>query len=145
MDAIQQKIEALEKWQREAEKIVIDEAKGFEAEIIDYNTETQLYDKGQAADGTPIEPPYSPVTEYIKRLKGQPTDRVTLRDTGDFHQSFAIDWRSTEFEIYATDPKTGKLVRGYGKEIFGLDEIGLQQLRDDLLEPMQERLRKMTA
>lgn len=145
MDAIQEIIEALEEWQREAERIVIEEAKDFEAEIIDYNTETQLYAKGQLADGTKVEPPYSPVTEYIKQLKGQPTDRVTLRDTGDFHRSFSIEWRNTEFEIFATDGKTGKLIRAYGKEIFGLDEIGLQELREDLKEPLIDRFRKQVT
>ena len=36
---------------------------------------------------------YSPTTVRIKQEKGQPTDRVTLRDTGDW-QNAAARWRN---------------------------------------------------
>jgi hypothetical protein len=56
----------------------------------------------------------------LKNEKNQPTDRVTLRDTGDFHKSIKVDADRTYFEIYATDWKTDDLKEKYGDEILGL-------------------------
>ena len=62
--------------------------------IIDANV-SQLYDKGINRLGVSIMDyaPYTPATVAIKRAKGQPTNRVTLRDTGDFHNDFFIKFR----------------------------------------------------
>ena len=145
LPAIDAKIKALEEWNRDAERHVIAEAKQFEAEILDYNTEEQLYLLGQDSTGAKLPGPYRPLTIEIKRAKGQPTDRITLRDTGDFHESFRIDWQETEFKIQATDWKIGKLTREYGPEIFGLDENGVQDLIDNLRQPLQDNLKKAVA
>ena len=61
-----------------------------EAQICELNSEKQLYDYGVNALGVDISDyqPYAPLTIGIKRSKGQPSDRVTLRDNGDFHGSF---------------------------------------------------------
>lgn len=142
LPVIAEKIKALEAWQRDAERHVIGEARKYEAEILDWNTEEQLFQQGQDATGQAIQPPYRPFTVQVKRQKGQPTDRVTLRDTGDFHRSFRVDWRETEFQIEATDAKTYKLTQAYGPEIFGLDDAGRQELIDLIRDPLLENLKK---
>jgi len=142
LPAIQSKVEALQSWQDRAEENVIIAAKEFEAEILDYNTEEQLFRLGQYSDGTAVAPPYRPLTIQIKQAKGQPTGRVTLRDTGDFHQSFSVVWQPTQFVITASDPKTGKLVQKYGREIFGLNDAGLQELVDNVRPELIASLRK---
>lgn len=139
---IADKVAAIESWNKEAGRHVISEAKQFEPEILDWNTEEQLFNQGQDATGQPIQPPYRPFTIMVKRQKGQPTDRVTLRDTGAFHRSFRVDWQPDEFRINATDGKTGKLTQAYGPEIFGLDDAGQQELIDMLREPVIENFRK---
>ena len=55
-----------------------------DAWIVDMNAEIQLYEQGRDGAGVEIMSyaPYEPVTIEIKRSKGQPTNRVTLRDTG---------------------------------------------------------------
>lgn len=141
LPVIADKIKALETWQRDAERHVIGEARAFEAEILDWNTEEQLYQQGQDATGQAIGPPYRPFTVQVKRQKGQPTDRVTLRDTGDFHESFRVQWQDTEFRIDATDAKTYKLTRAYGAEIFGLDDAGQQELIELIREPLLANLK----
>lgn len=136
------KIEAVKRWQDEAQRRVIAEARAFEAEILDYNTEEQLFRAGQGSTGQAIRPPYTAFTTQIKQAKGQPTNRVTLRDSGDFHESFRVDWQATQFGITATDPKTPALVAKYGREVFGLNDKGIQELIELLRGPVADNLRK---
>lgn len=77
---------------------------------------------GMRADGKEINPKYSDLTIELKEAKGQPTDRVTLRDEGDFWNSIKVDVKSETFDIDATDSKTLKLTRKYGKQILGLSK-----------------------
>lgn len=79
----------------------------------------QLF-QGIGADGEPIVPPYTPRTVAIKSRKGQVTDRVTLRDTGDFYRGILIDVRQDIFTIQSADEKNISLQQKYGTKIFGL-------------------------
>ena len=90
--------------------------------ICRMNADQQLYEQGVNAYAVPIMDykPYTPTTIFLKEQKHQPTDRVTLRDTGAFHRSFYVDANDKEFVIRATDEKTPSLVRKYGREIMGL-------------------------
>ena len=96
-------------------------------DIVELNVE-QLNDRGVNRLGVSINTyrPYTPYTVRLKSEKGQPTDRVTLRDTGDFHRSFELIPEPTIFYISATDGKTPELVDKYGSDIFGLtpDNMG---------------------
>lgn len=92
-----------------------------EETIIDMNI-AQLYDKGENRDGNRITPEYSPATVEYKRRKGQPTNRVTLRDTFDFQGSFWVFFEADGFEIRASDWKTERLKQKYGDEILGLQD-----------------------
>ena len=74
-------------------------------------------------------------------MRGQPYNRVTLRDTGDFESSFYIRYSGDSFEITASDGKTDDLVRKYGKEIFGLNRDNLDELiRTYMLPFLREKL-----
>jgi hypothetical protein len=101
-----------------------------ETDITNMNTAEQLYEKGETRDGVKIADfaPYAPLTVQIKQAKGQPTNRVTLLDEGDFHKSVYIIFREDGFEIVADDWKTEDLLRQYGKEIFGLSDENLDEL-----------------
>ena len=101
-----------------------------EAYIVDMNAEEQLYEQGINRLGVDISDyaPYSPVTIEIKRLKGQPTNRVTLRDEGDFERSFFLEVGDKQFEIKASDFKTEDLVKKYGEQILGLTDENIATL-----------------
>lgn len=102
--------------------------------ILDLQTE-QLY-AGKDSEGNDIQPPYSPFTVQIKRAKGQPTDRVTLKDEGDFYAGmFLSGGNRGQFAIGNRDQKTTKLTRKYGEEILGLNDNSLQRLIDDQIKP----------
>lgn len=78
---------------------------------------------GRRADGHEIEPEYTEATIAIKEGKGQPTDRVTLKDTGDFWHSIIVDKININtYNIFAEDKKTAKLIKKYGSQILGLSK-----------------------
>jgi len=96
--------------------------------IEDYQAE-QMFE-GKRADGTDIEPGYKEITKMIKRAKGQPVNRVTLKDEGDFHRGIKIEKVGDGFEMDSTDFKTSKLVRKYGVNIFGFDQQRLELVKE---------------
>lgn len=125
------------------EKIVVEN----EAYIVDMNAQVQLYEQGENSLGVDIASyrPYSPLTIKIKKLKGQPTNRVTLRDEGDFESSFFLEVNKEQFEIKASDFKTEELIQKYGRSILGLTQEHVTELiwkyiYPDLLNEAKEKI-----
>lgn len=121
-------------------KIFQEVIKENESVIVDMNAETQLFEKGVNALGVSISSyrPYSDKTVEIKKMKGQPYNRVTLRDTGDFHSAFFVRVSRENFSIDSTDWKTKKLVKKYGDQkgdIFGLTDENLTELITEYVAP----------
>ena len=108
-----------------------------EAYIVYLNAEEQLYEQGVNNLGVSISDyaPYSPVTIEIKKAKGQPTNRVTLRDEGDFESSFFLEVGQNQFEIKASDWKTEELIKKYGRQILGLTNENIEKLIWDFIYP----------
>tara|TARA_R110002020_G_scaffold166587_7_gene354702 strand:- start:229 stop:675 length:447 start_codon:yes stop_codon:yes gene_type:complete len=116
-------------------------------EIIDLNTKDQLYRDGVKNNDDKIKPPYSNPYKKLKKSLSQPTDRVTLRLTGKFHESFFVNIGNESFRIDAKDKKTKYLVKRYGEKIFGLtdDNVELFQelvVRPDLLKQLRKKIIK---
>ena len=91
--------------------------------IADLNA-TQMFE-GLRSDGSEILPSYTALTIQLKKEKGQPTDRVTLNDTGDFYRGITVDVTGDKINITSTDEKTAKLNKKYSKSkgnIFGLNK-----------------------
>jgi hypothetical protein len=99
------------------------------------DTQAEQMFAGQRSDGTEILPDYTDFTIAIKQEKGQPTDRVTLRDTGSFQNKIAIAVKSDRFTISSADDKTGKLEKKYGKQIFGLNTQYLEEYGREVFRP----------
>ncbi len=118
----------------------IEQAKSYEAEIIDLNTE-QLF-TGLDANKQAITPSYRPLTITIKRQKGQPTNRVTLKDTGDFYDGFEVRFDKEYFAIFSNDDKAEKIERKYGKDIFGLDQDAMFEIAQNIKPDLQKAFRK---
>ena len=118
-----------------------------EAYIIDMNAEEQLFEQGVNRLGVEISDyaPYSPVTIQIKEAKGQPTNRVTLRDEGDFESSFFLEVGDKQFEIKASDFKTEDLIKKYGRQILGLTDENIailiwQYIYPDLMNEAKKQI-----
>lgn len=106
------------------EIILILESLAFD--IADTNAD-QMF-AGLRADDTEIEPAYKPFTIAIKKEKGQPTDRVTLKDTGEFHRSIFVKFEGDKIIIDSDSDLRNKLVDKYGATIFGLTKQNKQAL-----------------
>lgn len=126
--------------------LMAEAVRGSEEEILSLNTEDQMYKKGVDAKGEKIAPPYTEGTKAIKRAKGQPTNRVTLRDTGDFHESVFVDAEEKALRFGADDPKAEKLYKKYGPDVIGLTAENIKRagalLVPGLIRGIKKRLLK---
>lgn len=104
--------------------------------LIDMNAQDQLFYKGVNRLGVRIDEyrPYSPFTINVKIEKRQPYDRVTLKDTGEFYDSFYVETAEDRFYIKASDEKTDRLIKRYGAEIFGLTNESLAEFINDCVK-----------
>lgn len=100
--------------------------------IIEMNTQEQLFQKGVDSKGIPlmdIGGEYSFVTKDIKDFLGQPIDRITLKDTGDFYKSWTVRILADTIFIEADTIKDGDDLRQrWGNDILGLTEESKQKL-----------------
>ena len=105
--------------------------------IINLNTKVQLFQQGENSLGvklTQIGGEYTSLTKRIKKKKGQPTNRVTLFDTGDFYGSFEVGGESDADFIIDSDPMKGDydLFSRWGEDVEGLNEENMKKVLDYL-------------
>jgi len=120
----------------------------FKTLVIKLNTEglptSQLFLKGQDSTGKDLDKiggEYSPFTVEEKKRKGQPTDRVTLKDTGDFYMSFEVIPFKGGFIIEADTTKDGKsLEDDWGENIIGLQDENVQLVIEFYKQAIQSRI-----
>lgn len=88
--------------------------------ILDIVRWDQLYARGINGKGVEIASymPYTTWTKINKAEKLQPTDRVTLRDTGHFYNMMEVVVTTKGFYIQSEIAYTHELIDKYGKEIF---------------------------
>lgn len=86
---------------------------------------------------------YAKKTIQRKIKKGQPYDRVTLRDTGDFQKSISLKISQKGFTFIASDYKTEELQSRYGADILGLPTtVWNEQFRQQYANRIIATLRK---
>jgi hypothetical protein len=108
--------------------------------IADFNAE-QMF-QGLRSDGAEINPQYSETTIAIKKEKGQPTDRVTLKDTGAFYAGIRVVVTGDNITIDSTDEKNDKLFEKYSTQrsnIFGLSPQYKREYVNEVLAPEWKR------
>lgn len=106
--------------------------------VIYLNTEEQLYSRGVDSEGAQLSPPYTPLTVEIKKEKGQRFDHVTLKDTGQFYESFKVTAiKSGDLVIEADAQKEdNNLIDKYGEDVLGLTEESLDRFREMVYEEL---------
>lgn len=115
------------------------------ADAMEVKQREQLF-SGETAQGTDIQPPYRPLTVAIKMEKGQPYDRVTLRDTGSFYQGLYVRVDSSTITTDSTDEKTMKLKEKYGEQIFGLnDKFASEVMRETIRPVFKAKIQQATG
>lgn len=114
-------------------------------DLIKEMVQNQLY---SGIDGytASIQPPYALSTIKRKLKKGQPVDRVTLRDTGEFYQSLHVSFDDEGFFIASSDQELSNILKSrYGSPILRLSDENLRELiykhiRPSLTEKMKKHL-----
>ena len=131
MDVLIQQLEELE------EKLDVNKALDFSVDsdiqelIIELNQE-QLYNLGEDSEGKSLGT-YAPTTVMIKQAQGVPTDRITLKDTGDFYSSFKVFYSNGEIFIDADGQKDDtNLFAEYGEDILGLNDANMSIFIDEV-------------
>ena len=122
------------------EDIILDK----EDVIISAVADNQLYRHGINGKEVKIASyaPYAESTIKKKKKKGQPTSRVTLRDTGDFHRAMFMVFEPDGFYVTSEDYKTPFLVKKYGDEIFRLSDKNLTRiLRSHIRKELIKRIK----
>ncbi len=113
--------------------------------IVSMITRDQLYDLGIEGRGKEIMSymPYAYRTIKRKIRKGQPYDRVTLKDTGSLYESLHIEFDDTGFYVTSSQDKAKYLLKRYGKTIFRLTDQNLKELLDKHIRPsLKTKLKK---
>lgn len=134
MKKITDLIDKLENYKENINSFLESETIEVEDTILEMNI-GQLYDSGENRNGQKITPGYAPETIRIKKEKGQPTNRVTLRDTFQWQSSFWIQYYEDGFEIKSSDWKTERLIQKYGEEILGLQDEAAKYLCENFYIP----------
>ena len=107
-------------------------------EITEYITEVQLFKEGVDGLGDKLEQ-YTPFTISIKENKNpkQPTDRTTLKDTGQFYNSFKVVANAGgEVKIVVND--IHDLTKKYGINILTLSDDGIEKIKPKVIEKIKE-------
>ena len=113
--------------------------KDLQDDIANLNRE-QMYEDGVDSKGSPLGE-YSPRTIQIKTEKGQRTDHITLKDTGEFYDSIKVKSEPGQIVISADTIKeagqdslartaAGGFLGSTGEDvdlanIYGIDILGL--------------------
>lgn len=98
-------IKFLESLEAKAFQVLQDSINKNNEFIEDGITQKQLFERGEDGKGKKLRG-YARTTIAIKRRKGQPTDRTTLKDTGAFYKSLSVTGFPLALEVKATVPYT---------------------------------------
>jgi hypothetical protein len=137
-------IERLEQLKREYDTLVTISVEDTAAEFGKLNTE-QMYE-GVLSNNEPIEPPYAQSTIQRKKQKGQPYDRVTLKDTGNFYRGYHLQVINGEVVEDSNVQYAPELEKKYSPAIWGLNEESHETYVNFYLEPdLQKRVSDATG
>lgn len=116
--------------------------------IVSAIANDQLYCRGINGKGQKIMDyaPYTARTIANKIRKHQPHTRVTLRDTGSFHENMHIVFEPDGFYVTSSDTKTDWLTKKYRLEIFRLTNENFNRLlkshiRKELVKHAKQKIK----
>lgn len=107
--------------------------------LVEILTQNQMFQKGEDGKGLSIHPDYAQSTISIKLTKSQPTDRVTLKDSGDFYKSINIVAESDKFIIEAPIEYSKFLTAKYGQDILRIQDMEMKEFFMKFVRPELEK------
>lgn len=139
--SIKNLVNRLKKFDAIVEQELKDEILRNEDIIVKMITESQLYNLGIEGRGIEIASyaPYKQSTIKRKQKKGQPYNRVTLKDKGEFYKSLKVVFDDNGFFVTSTDEIAGILLKKYGNTILRLSNDNLNILLREHIRPSLEQ------
>ena len=115
-------------------------------EIKTQITERQWY-LGVDANDKIIEPEYTPFTVELKKLAGQLSDRVTLRDTGALYRSITVKVHKETVTFETNDPKFDDLQDKYiNNKLLGLNPNYINKFtREEILPNLVTKFKEILS
>ena len=99
--------------------------------ILEVQQTEEQFDKGKDAFNISFIPSYAESTKRTKRRKLQPTNRVTLKDTGDLYNNLTVKGTSSQIVIAPNVEYFGFLVDHYNNnQILGIQPKAMQEFTD---------------
>lgn len=110
---------------------------------LDVITDDQLFAKGIDGDGGKLPLPYAPFTIDIKKTLGQPIDRITLKNTGAFHDGFFDNVSGDNIITGSSDSKSAQLHKDWGQSISSMTKANTEKYaRENVLPILQDSTKK---
>jgi len=103
--------------------------RSFDFVLKDFIINKQLFREGIDGKNKRL-PGYSRTTIRLKIGKGDPADRTTLRDKGDFYSSIQIDAFDNHFEVSSNVNHDKFILKRYGRDVLRITD---ENFRDFLI------------
>ena len=94
--------------------------------IKDYIINKQLFREGIDGNNKKLEG-YKRTTVKLKEAKGDPRDRTTLRDSGEFYTQIQVDAFSDRFEISSNVSHDVFIIKKYGIDVLKVTHENLSE------------------
>ena len=109
--------------------------KDVQEEIIRINTEEQLYEDGVDSLGRSLGD-YSVFTIQEKKSNGQRYDHVTLKDSGDFYDSFTVRVTNDGWAQDADDSSKydEPLFEVWGIDVLGITDENMKYIKEMIID-----------
>jgi len=122
----------IERFERKLKELKASINKGIQTSIdknkdVLINKQTGQFDEGKDSMNVNFVPDYATSTKKYKQRNGQPTNRVTLKDSGDLYDSITIQANTTQAIISTNIEYFKYLVAHYDRNTI----LGIQ---DDAME-----------
>jgi hypothetical protein len=108
--------------------------RSFDFVLKDYIVNKQLFREGIDGKGEKL-PGYKRTTIRLKIAKGDPADRTTLRDEGDFHSQIQIDAFNDRFEVSSNVNYDKFILKRYGKDVLRITDENFREFMKNYYLP----------
>jgi len=100
-------------------------------QVLEVQQTQGQFDKGKDSLNISFIPSYADSTRRYKKANGQPTNRVTLKDSGDLYRNLAVKGTATQIVIAPNVEHFGFLVDHYkNNQILGIQPKAMEDFTD---------------
>jgi len=118
--------EFIDKLEIEFFAILRDTINDFDFVVKDFIINKQLFREGIDSTGEKM-PGYKRLTIRYKLAKGDPADRRTLRDSGEFYESIRIEAFNDRFEVSSDVTHAKWIIYHHSEKVLGLTKENLKE------------------